>query len=286
MTTRAWRIGFTSATVLGLVAAGMATLPAAGAAALLHPMRRLSIARMPDACERARFDGAGVTLAGWRCRTAQPRRGTVIYLHGVADNRGGAGHLVDRLGALGFDLVAYDSRANGESTGDACTYGYYEKQDLHRVIDTLAAGPVVLVGHSLGAAVALQEAADDARVATVVAAETFSDLRTVATERAPFFFIGPIIRAGLALAEAQAHFAVDQVSPLKAAARLTIPVLLIHGDADVETRPEHSRRVAAALAGPKRLILVPGAHHSESLRGDVWPDIERWIDHYVGEAAE
>ena len=78
----------------------------------------------------------------------------------------------------------------------------------------------------------------------------------------------------------------DQVSPLKAASRLTIPVLLIHGDGDVETRPEHSRRVAAALAGPKRLILVPGAHHSESLRGDVWPDIERWIDQYVDEAAE
>ena len=282
MTARAWRVGFTSAAALGLAAATLAALPAAGAAALLHPMRRLSIARMPDACEAARFDGAGVTLAGWRCRTPQPRRGTVIYLHGVADNRGGASGMVGRLSALGLDLIAYDSRAHGQSTGDACTYGFYEKQDLHHVIDALPPGPVVLVGHSLGAAVALQEAVDDPRVAAVVAAETFSDLRTVAAERAPFFFISPVIRAGLALAEAQAQFAVDQVSPLKAASKLTIPVLLIHGDADVETTADHSRRVAAALAGPKRLILVPGAGHNGSLRGDVWIEVERWIDQHVG----
>ena len=33
-----------------------------------------------------------------------------------------------------------------------------------------------------------------------------------------------------------------------------------------------------ALAGPKRLILVPGARHNGSLRGEVWNEIERWID--------
>src|SRR5438128_11590183 len=94
----------------------------------------------------------------------------------------------------GFDVVAYDSRAHGESDGDICTYGFFEKNDLHRVLDTVDDGPVVLLGTSLGAAVAILEAADDQRVATVVAAETFADLRTVATERAPFFFTAATIR--------------------------------------------------------------------------------------------
>lgn len=88
-------------------------------------------------------------------------------------------------GPRGFDVVAYDSRAHGESDGDVCTYGFYEARDLHRVLDTVAPGPVVLFGTSLGAAVALQETAGDPRVTAVVAAETFSDLRTVASERAP-----------------------------------------------------------------------------------------------------
>jgi pimeloyl-ACP methyl ester carboxylesterase len=269
--------------VLALVAAGQLLLPGAGAAALLHPVRRPLRARMPGACEAVQFDGVGVTLAAWRCQTTQPRRGGIVYLHGVADNRGSSRYLVDRFGPLGFDVVAYDSRSNGESTGDACTYGYYEKQDLRRVIDTLPPGPIVLVGGSLGAAVALQEAANDPRVTTVVAAETFSDLRTIAAERAPFFFTPGIIRRGLALAERAAAFKVDDVSPVKAASTLAIPVLLIHGDADRATRPEHSKRVAAALKGPKRLILVPGADHNESLRPEVWTEIERWIDQYVGE---
>jgi len=287
MTTRAWRIGFTLAAGLTLAAAvQLAVLPAAGAWLLLNGVRRVAVPPMPDACEAARFTGAGVVLAGWRCNTAEPRRGTVIYLHGVSDNRHGVRGLVERFRARGFDVVAYDSRAHGESTGDACTYGFYEKQDLRRVIDAVASGPVVLIGHSLGAAVALQEAAGDPRVATVVAAETFSDLRTAATERAPFFFTDGTIRRGLALAEWRGRFRVDDVSPARAAAHLAIPVLLIHGALDSETTPEHSRRVEAALAGPKHLVLVPGAHHSQSLGGEVWPEIEQWIDRYVDGVAE
>jgi len=140
----------------------------------------------------------------------------------------------------------------------------------------------VLVGTSLGAAVAIQEAAMDPRVTAVVAAETFSDLRTVATERAPFFFTPAIIARAFQLAEQQGHFEVDAVSPVIAATEIRIPVLLIHGADDSDTRPEHSSRVLAALAGPKRLILVPGARHNESLRGEVWGEIERWVEEVLG----
>ena len=105
------------------------------------------------------------------------------------------------------------------------------------MLGTIAPGPIVLMGASLGAAVALQQAAQDRRVNAVVAAETFSDLRT--DHRAGF---------------------------------------LIHGDADLETPPDHSRRVFAALGGPKRLLLVRGAAHNGSLRTEVWDEIERWID--------
>jgi len=146
------------------------------------------------------------------------------------------------------------------------------------VLDTLPSGSIVLFGTSLGAAVALQEAADDPQVTAVVAAETFSDLRTVATERAPWFFTKPIIDRAFRLAERQAGFEVDEVSPVAAARKITVPVLLIHGAADVDTPPAHSQRVFEALAGPKRLILVPGAGHNQSLQPAIWPEIEQWIE--------
>ena len=54
-------------------------------------------------------------------------------------------------------------------------------------------------------------------------------------------------------------------------------MLLIHGAEDHDTPPAHSERVHEALSGPKRLIIVPGAHHNGSLTGSVWQEIDRWI---------
>ena len=259
-------------------------LPAIGAGGLLHPARHLFAGAVPVACQDATFAGDGLRLKGWRCAASGTRRATVVYLHGIADNRGSATGIIDRFGRRGFDVVAYDSRAHGESDGDACTYGFFEKRDLHRVLDTVAPGPIVLIGTSLGAAVALQEAAGDPRVTAIAAVETFSDLRTVAIERAPVFFTAGIIERAFHLAEEQGHFKVDAVSPVTAAAAIRNPVLLVHGDADSDTPPDHSRRVLDALAGPRQLILVPGAHHNQSLRPEVWDQMERWLDAVVGPA--
>jgi hypothetical protein len=261
-----------------LVAIVWGQLPGIAAGGLLHPARRVTDQPTPPNCVDAQFAGVGVTLRGWTCTAASPARGTLIYLHGIADNRGSAAGVIPRYLARGFNVIAYDSRAHGDSDGDACTYGFFEKQDLRRVVDTLAPGPVVVIGTSLGAAVALQEAADDPRITAVVAAETFSDLRTVATERAPVFLTKGTIDRAFAAAEAQALFRVDDVHPQRSAQRITAPVLVIHGAQDVETPPAHSERVYAALNGPKRLLLVPGAGHNGSLRADVWEQIDRWID--------
>lgn len=256
-------------------------LPGVGAGALLHPGKTRNRLATPAACRDETFAGAGVMLRGWRCTATAARRGTIVWLHGVADNHGSAAGLVDRFVPRGFDLVAYDSRAHGESEGEACTYGFYEKQDLARVIDTIGPGPIVLIGDSLGGAVALQEAAQDPRVTALVSAETFSDLRTVATERAPRIFTAGVRRRAFQRAAEQGHFDIDAVSPVRAAASIRVPVLLVHGDADVDTPPDHSRRIFAALGGPKRLILVPGGTHNSSLRPDVWREIDRWIDEVV-----
>jgi len=280
MTTRTWGAALLAGTAV--LAAAYVVAPdqasSAAAAALLHPLRRHVHQAPPAGCIEAVFEGAGVVLRGWRCQGAGDRRGTLVFLHGVADNRASAAGLAARFTGRGFDVVAYDSRAHGESDGDACTYGYWEKADLRKVLGTVR-GPAILLGTSLGAAVALQEAADDTRVVGIVAAEVFSDLRTVARERAPRFLTEGMIRKAFAIAEERGGFQVDCVSPAVAARSIHVPVLLIHGARDVDTPPDHSRRVLAALAGPKELVLVEGAGHNESLRGeDTWHLIERWID--------
>jgi hypothetical protein len=262
-----------------LISAAWIMAPSIAAGGLLYPARHASRAAIPPGCENRDFQGDDVTLRGWQCGSIGKRRGTIIYLHGIADNRGSSVGVVQRFTPRGFDVVAYDSRRHGQSPGEVCTYGFVEKRDLRRVIDGLSTGAVILIGTSLGAAVALQEAASDPRVATVVAAESFSDLRTVATERAPWYLPGPVIRKAFTVAEQRGRFLVDAVSPLQAARTITAPVLLIHGAEDKETPPAHSQRIFEALTGPRRLMLVPGAGHNQSLYGaGVWAEIERWID--------
>lgn len=101
-----------------------------------------------------RFDvplSDGTLLAGERrgSRGAQP----VVLLHaGVADRRGWHG-VLDRLEDDDLDLVAYDRRGYGE-TPPAAT-GFRHVDDLVAVLDAAGAERAVLVGNSMGGALAL-----------------------------------------------------------------------------------------------------------------------------------
>ena len=265
-----------SAVVIGALVLSQA--PSILAGAIMRPARVVHTQPPPAGCREREFEGAGVTLRGWSCDSAGTTRGTLVSLHGVADNRRGAAGLVPRFARHGLAVVAYDSRAHGASGGEFCTYGFHEKEDLRRVVATLPPGPVILFGTSLGGAVALQAAAGEPRVTAVVAAETFSDLATVVRDRAPRITPDFLVRQAFGVAGNRADFDVEEVSPVRAAASIRVPVLLIHGAEDRDTGPDHSRRIHDALAGEKKLIVVPGAGHGQSLSGaNVWSEIEAWV---------
>ena len=115
-------------------------------------------------------------------------------------------------------------------------------------------------------------------LAAFCALAAFGYAQLPATERAPRLFTAGVLRRAFQRAGTDGHFDVDAVSPAHAAASIHVPVLLIHGDADIDTPPDHSRRIFAALNGPKRLILVPGGTHNSALRPEVWREIDQWID--------
>jgi pimeloyl-ACP methyl ester carboxylesterase len=260
------------------LAASSCMPPSWGAGALLHPARRPLTGPKPVDAEALALEGDGVRLQGWRFRAAGSPRGIVVLLHGSADNRTSGVGVARHFASRGFTVISYDSRAHGESQGDACTYGFYEKRDLSKVLDALGQSPTIVLGTSLGAAVALQAAADDHRISGVIAVATFSDLRTVASERAPFFATNREIDEAFRIAQRQARFDVNTVSPVASARRIVVPVMLIHGAQDEETPPDHSRRVFAALRGPRELLIVPGRGHNGVLTPDIWKQIDRWVD--------
>jgi pimeloyl-ACP methyl ester carboxylesterase len=227
-----------------------------------------------------------VTLQGWLVRATGGgrRRGLLVYLHGVSDSRGTGAGVAWRFAPRGWDVAAYDARAHGDSGGQYCTYGFWERHDVSRVLDALAArgvvpSPTVLFGSSMGAAVALQAAPDDARVRGVIAQSPFADLWTGADENRPFTMSRAALWAGLARAEELARFRADEVSAVEAARRLAVPLLLVHGARDRKLSPEHSRRILGAAAGPKRLVVIENAGHDDVLAAPAaWTEIERFLD--------
>jgi pimeloyl-ACP methyl ester carboxylesterase len=272
------RYGAVAAAVGALLVTTACLPPEWGANAILHPFRRRPTGPPDISYEDVLFRSEGVALRGWRFPPAAPRRGLIVYLHGSADNRQSGVGFAHRFVPRGFEVLAYDSRAHGDSGGDSCTYGFHEKKDLSHVLDSLHADSAVLLGISLGAAVALQAAAEDPRIVGVIAVSPFSDLESVVRQRAPFFASKRDVDGALALAEARGQFRVAAVSPREAARRIHVPVLLIHGADDHETGPEHSRAIFDALAGPKELLLVPGAGHADTLaRADSWAAIDDWL---------
>jgi pimeloyl-ACP methyl ester carboxylesterase len=249
-----------------------------GANAILHPWRRPLVLSPDLPHESVTFSDGDVRLEGWLFRATGPRRGLIVYLHGIADNRQSGLGVAQRFVPRGYDVLVYDSRAHGRSTGEACTYGYYEKQDLVRALDAVSAHEAVLFGSSLGAAVALQAAAIEPRVRGVIAQSSFSDLRSIVRDRAPFFATAGDVADALTLAGRWAQFPPDEVSPERAAAQIHVPVLLLHGQKDHETRSLHSERIYRRLAGRRQLLIVPGAGHNDVLaREGVWQAIDAWL---------
>ncbi len=117
----------------------------------------------------------------------------------------------------------------------------------------------------------------------MIAQSSFSDLDVVVRERAPWIATRADVEKALALAEKRGSFQIAEVSPRRAAGRIHVPVLLIHGLEDHETPPAHSQRIYDALAGPRRLMLVPGAGHNDVLKGaDVWREIDSWLAGLTG----
>jgi pimeloyl-ACP methyl ester carboxylesterase len=271
-------VGLTVLVLLGLALWNVSSICGS---LIIFPYKRQARSEPPPSCQNVQFNTGSIVLQGWRGDAVGRHRGTMVYLHGLVDNRGSGGGIMTRYRNAGWDVIAYDNRAHGDSGGDACTYGFYEKEDLQRVLDQVKPGPILRIGHSLGAAVALQAAAVDPRIMAVIAAESFSDLRTVANERAPFFLTDKVIAEAFVFAENQGHFKIDAASPSEAAKKILVPTLLIHGAEDKDTRPEHSQRIHANLAGPKQLLLVPGVGHNHSLTGDTWAQIDEWVNHVI-----
>jgi len=217
----------------------------------------------------------GIPLSCWLLHPLREPRGTVLYLHGVSESKISGLPMADLLCGAGFLVMLYDARRHGDSGGRFCTYGFYEKHDAGTIISYLKSradlrlGRIGLFGTSMGAAVALQVAATDPRVAAVVAESGFDRLRSVFDDyqrrmiKLPFHYLRNIV---IMRSEQLAHFKASAVSPADSVGRIRIPLLLMHGTADPLIRPSYSHQVFERANEPKELWMIQGATHSNTFQ--------------------
>jgi pimeloyl-ACP methyl ester carboxylesterase len=194
-------------------------------------------------------------------------RGTVFVLHGIRDAKQSLLGWTRMLAASGYRAVSVDLRGHGRSTGDILSYGIQESRDLVQVLDAmheeqLVAGPVGVMGHSYGAATAIQWAARDPRVCAVIAVAPFASLREVVRGYARIPLPESFVRRALARAAARGGFDPDEASPVTAITRTRAAVLLVHGRTDMQVPAWHSERICAARPDGTELLLVDGAGHN------------------------
>ncbi len=247
---------------------------------ILHPFRPDRAVACNDTPERHhlkadRFDfktEEGFELKGWfvHAQAGRKPRGTVVCLHGIGGCKEPLFGDAEMLASQGFNAILYDARAQGESGGENCTYGYFESRDLSRALDEAvkrhgAAEPFGVWGGSFGGAVALQALAREPRLKFGIVVSTFATLREIVGD---YLFINTGVRANfianLALDHAGgiAGFPPDDVAPAEAAKRITQPVLLIHGADDRNISIDYGKRIFANLASQKKTWYpVKGADH-------------------------
>lgn len=178
---------------------------------------------------------------------------TLLYARGQGGNIGDSWERLEFLYPTGFNLVAVDYRGFGRSTGSPTEAGI--RIDMlavrEEIIAHKGADPHKLVyyGRSLGGAVMIDLATVELP-SVLIEESTFSSVQALVTD------------------SANADVPVSALSTarwdnLGKIGSIHAPFLAMHGDADDYVPPKYSQELYDAHPGPKKLVWIHGANHSD-----------------------
>ncbi len=212
--------------------------------------------------------GVSQSIHAWWWPSDKKDAPAVLYLHGSRWNLTGQLFRIEQLHALGFSVLAIDYRGFGQSKGqlpsEASVY-----EDAHIAwerLQQLQPDPQkrLIYGHSLGGAVAVDLAAElgrDAQKADepvqargLIIESTFTNLADVASSVASTRTSLPV-----RWLVSQKFDSIDKI------AEIHMPVLIVHGTADQFVAPRFSEQLFQAAHEPKKLLMVPGGNHNNSM---------------------
>jgi fermentation-respiration switch protein FrsA (DUF1100 family) len=203
----------------------------------------------------------GERLHGWWVPACPgPVRGHVLLCHGNAGNVGDRVTHAALLRATGLDILLYDYRGYGRSTGRPSELGTY--RDARAARRALLARPqiepdrVIYLGESLGGAIALKLALEHPP-AGLVLMSTFTSVRDIARRHYPI--VPP-------------QLVPDAYPSLRRVPQLRTPLLVVHGANDEIVPLLHADALFEAAPEPKQLHVIEDVGHNDlvTLAGQQW----------------
>ena len=211
----------------------------------------------------------GRELPIWDIKGDDPQGPAVILTHGWGNSRYDALLRLEPFLPRASRVIAWDQPGHGDAPG-TCDLGVGEAQDLAALIERVDADRVVLFGWSLGAGVSITAAASKPERIIAVLAQApyrlaYTPAQGVLSEAAlpwratlwpAMMLIGLLRKRTLTWAGQWLGF--DRTAY---AAKLTAPLLVLHGEQDRVCPLEDGRSIAEA-APDGHLVVLPGAPHN------------------------
>jgi len=209
-------------------------------------------------------------------------RPTVIYFPGNAGHRGYRAIELDQLSRLGADAILVDYRGYGDNPGKPSEENFAaDAQAVWKFVTTtrhVKPSQVVLLGESLGGGVASRLAAELSQAGTppggLILRSTFASLAEVASYHYPWLPVK--------------LFLLDRFPSVERIAKVTCPVLVVHGNVDTIVHFESGKRLfdaapaVSANSIPKTFVVLPRTGHNdvqyvarEPYRAAVWQFLDR-----------
>lgn len=209
-----------------------------------HPTRELGPApTLPFQSRRILTqDGEHVHL--WQLTQPEPDVPVVVFCHGNAGNLSDRREKAELLYHLGADVLLFDYRGYGQSSGKPSERGTY--LDGEAVLETLRGRMIYLYGESLGTGVATELALRHPEVNGLILEAGFTSIPDVAQRIFWFLPVRWLVK--------------NRYENRKKLPRIHCPLLLLHSRDDTVFRFPHAEKLLVAANAPKELVALRGPH--------------------------
>ncbi|MBN2296165.1 MAG: alpha/beta hydrolase [Pirellulales bacterium] len=218
--------------------------------------------------EDARFEAAdGTQLHGWYLPHEHPNA-VILFCHGNAGNITNRLPVMERLhDDVGASVLIFDYRGYGRSDGSPDEEGVIQDARAARAWLAERAGvdesEIVLLGRSLGGAVAVDLAAQDGARGLILQS-TFTSIPDVAKYHYPWLPARVVLRTRL-----------DALSKI---ASYDGPLLQSHGRSDTIVPYVLGKQLYEAANEPKRFLPLENADHNDSERPEYYQELKKFIE--------